>query len=124
MENIGIFALIVLVFASIKIITILISPKSWLNFIDRLWNNPKLVMVVALIGSVWVYSELIKVISIKEIFATILLVALLSALTMAVYAKEFVAMAHKLLSNGALRKGWLAILIWAILIVLGFLSLF
>lgn len=120
MDTIQIFALIVLAMISIKLITIIIKPKAWLNLVDGVWKYPAITMIISLVLAVYVYIKLMNVITLTEFFATLLLVFLLSVFTLAVYVKEFTEMAHNLLKKGIMKKAWISILIWIILIILGF----
>lgn len=118
MEIIEIFALIVLVAIAIKMLVILISPKSWLSFAGKIWKLPILVMVVSLILAGVVFYYLIQEINLVQIFAVMLFIALISAATMAVYAKEFLAVAQKIVKDRSfLKRAWLPILIWVILAI-------
>lgn len=118
MTPIEIFALIVVIAAAIKMIFVLINPKSWLNFAVKVWKSPTLMMWVSLILAVIVLYYLLQALTIIQIFAVILFIALLSATTMAVYAKDFITMAQRISKDKKfLKKAWLAILIWIILII-------
>ena len=125
MEIIQIFALIVLIAIVVKMLVILISPKYWLNFAGKIWKSPILVMVVSLILAGIVFYYIIQEISIVQIFAVILFVALISMATMAVYVKEFLAVAQKIVKDrNFLKRAWLPILIWIILAIWVSLELF
>lgn len=118
MEIIEIFALIVLVAIAIKILVVLISPKSWLIFAGKIWKLPILTMVVSLVLAGIVFYYLIQEISIVQIFAVMLFIALITAATMAVYVKEFLPFAQKLLKDrNFLKRAWLPILIWIVLLI-------
>jgi len=118
MGIIEIFALIVLVAIAIKILAVLISPKSWLSFTGKIWKLPILTMIISLILAGIVFYYLIQEVSIVQIFAVILFIALISAATIAVYSKEFLAVAQKIVKDkGFLKRAWLPILIWVILAI-------
>jgi len=125
MEIVGIFALIVLIAIAIKILVVLISPKSWLNLVGKIWKLPILTMIVSLILAGIVLYYLLQEISIVQIFGVLLFIALISAATMAVYIKEVLPFAQKMLKDRSfLRKAWLPILIWIILIIWALKELF
>ena len=125
MEIVGIFALIVLIAIAIKILVVLISPKSWLNLVGKIWKLPILTMIVSLILSGIVLYYLLQEISIVQIFGVLLFIALISAATMAVYIKEVLPFVQKMLKDRSfLRKAWLPILIWIILIIWALKELF
>ena len=125
MEIVGIFALIVLIAIAIKILVVLISPKSWLNLVGKIWKLPILTMIVSLILAGIVLYYLLQEISIVQIFGVLLFIALISAATMAVYIKEVLPFVQKMLKDRSfLRKAWLPILIWIILIIWALKELF
>ena len=118
MNTIEIFAWIVVLVSAIKLITIIISPKSWINFASKIWKNPKIIALVSLVLGAVVFYYLIQEITIVQIFAVILFVMFIFALTFAVYSKEFYPMLQKFAKEKEIfKKGWLPIIIWAVLIV-------
>ncbi len=123
---IDIFALIVAVVILIKILVILIKPSAWMGFAESLWKLPALVMVVGLVlAGVVLYYLMQSGISLVQIFAVMLLIVLLSAVTMAVYAKDFISMGKKLVRDrNFLSKGWLSIIIWIALAIWVLIKIF
>ncbi|MBI2630365.1 hypothetical protein HYW76_04655 [Candidatus Pacearchaeota archaeon] len=118
METLTIFALIVSLLILIKIIVILIKPKAWYNLAKTIWSAPTLVMIVCLVLSAIVLFYLIQTVTIIEIMAVMLFLALLSGMTMAVYSREILDFAGKLLKDRKfMKKAWLAIIIWLVLIL-------
>jgi len=118
MEMISIFALSILIAIVVKVLVISISPKSWLKFAERIWKFPSLTMVIALVLAGIVLYYLIQEINIIQIFAVILFVALMSMATLAIYAKEFIPVAKKLINDKKIMKrAWLLIVIWLILAI-------
>lgn len=118
MTPIEIMALIVVLAAAIKILVILVNPKSWLGIVNKVWSKPVLTGLISLILAGVVLYYLIQELTIVQIFAVILFIALISATSMAVYAKDFIAMAQKFAKDRSfLKKAWLAVLIWIILIL-------
>lgn len=118
MEIIAVFALIISMLALIKILVILIKPKAWLNLVKSIWSVPMLAMLACLVGGAVVFYYLIQELSIVQIMAVVLFVALLGGTSVAVYSKEIVSLAGKMLNDRKfLRKGWLAIIIWLVLIL-------
>lgn len=118
MTLIEIFAFIVLIALAVKIIMLLISPKAWLKFVEKIWKAPALIMWVSLILALIVLYYLTTEISITQIFAVMLFIALISAVTMAGYAKDFLSMAKKLAGDkNFLKRTWLPILIWIVLAI-------
>lgn len=124
---IEILALILIVVAVVKIVIILISPKIWADLVvKKLWASSGLVMIISLILAVWVLYLLLNAgITIVEIFAVMLFLSLLAAVGVAVYSKEIVGVAQKLLKDrNIVKKSWFYILIWVVLLVWGLKELF
>ena len=68
---------------------------------------------------------LLQEITIVQIFAVMLFIALMAAMGISAYAREFVPLAKKLLKDrNILRKAWLLIVIWIILLIWAFKELF
>ncbi len=125
--SVEILALIFLVAAAIKILVILISPKSWSDLVvKKVWKNSNLMMIVSLIlAAAVLYLLLGAGITITEIFAVMLFLSLLAAVGVAIYAREVVSVAQRLLKDrNIVKKSWLYILIWIILILWGLKELF
>jgi len=123
---IDVMALIVLLVVSIKIVVILIKPNAWVNFTTKVWAKPKLLMIVSLILAALSLMYLIGAgVTIVHIFATMLFIALLGAVGVAIYSKEVVSLAQKLMKDKTIiKKSWLYIAIWIALIIWGFYALF
>lgn len=118
METIAIFALIVSIVVLIKILVILVKPRAWYNLTKSIWKAPSLMMIICLILAAIVFYYLIQIMAIIQIMAVVLFVALLSGMSVAIYSKELVGLAQKMLSDRKfLAKGWLPILIWLALIL-------
>jgi len=119
-------ALIFLVIASIKILVLLISPKEWANVAIGAYSNPMLLTIVSFIGAAVTFYYLAQAgVGLLVIFAVMLFLAFLMGLSIAVYSKEMSVMATKLLQKrDFLKRGWFALLIWIVLIILGFFLLF
>jgi len=119
-----IFAWIVIVITAIKILTILINPAKWVKVVQAVWKNPRIVMPVSLILAALILYNLLKEISIVQIFAVMLFIILMSAASMSVYSKEILALAKNVLKDKkVIEKSWLPILIWIILILWVLISL-
>lgn len=118
MTPIEIIALIVAIVAAIKIIVVLIKPKAWLNSVVKpVYSKPTLTMLVSLILAVLVLYYLLMELNIIQIFAVMAFLALIMALSFAAYFREIVGLAEKMLrDNHVIKRAWLAILIWIILI--------
>ena len=114
-------ALILMVIVAIKLIVILVSPKAWFNSVAKpLWKNAGLMTLVSLVLAAVVLYYLLVELTIVQILAVMAFLALLAAVGVGTYKKEVLALADKLLKDKTIiRKSWLYILIWAVLILWG-----
>lgn len=119
-------ALIIVALSAIKIIVLLTKPKAWVSVFKAVYRKPSVTTIVFLVLSVIVLNYLLKEITIVQIFAVMLFFALLTGLTVAsAYSKDVVQMATKLLKDkNMIKKAWLAILIWTVLIIWALKELF
>lgn len=118
MDTITIFALIISSLALTKILVILVKPKAWLNLVKGIWKAPALMMIVCLILAAIVFYYLIQSITIVQIMATMLFLALLYGMTFAVHSKETLVWAQKMLNDRKfMRRVWLPVLIWLVLVL-------
>jgi len=124
LTSIEIFALIVVIVAAIKILVLLIQPKSWLSVVKTVYAKPALAMMVELILAAVILYYLLAELNIVQIFAVMLFFALLMAISFTTYSKETISWARKMLNKNVIKKAWLAILIWVILIVWVLYTLF
>ncbi len=119
------FALVIVAVSAIKIIVLLINPKAWWGLVKEIWSVPVLTGVIAFILATIVLYYLTLTISIVEIFAVLLFLALLAAVGISVYHKEVLKVGEKLLKDKKiLAKSWFYILIWTALIVWALISIF
>ncbi len=125
MTPIGIIALILIIVSAVKIIVILVNPKSWAEFVKKIWANPMITSTISLILAAIVLYYLIQSgLTIVQILAVTAFVALLMAVGIGMYATEVISMATKMLKKGILKKAWFYTLIWIALIVWGAYELF
>lgn len=119
MEVLSILAWIIIAASLVKMITILISPNAWINFVKNFYNKPQLTSWIGLILAAVVLYLLINAgITIIEILAVMVFLALLMIAGLASYMP-------KLLKGVNLKKilaeqwyyviAWLALIIWGIL---------
>ena len=119
------FALIFIAVSAIKILVILVSPKSWLKVGKGLWSQPWLAGLVSLIlGAIVLYYLVQSGITIVQIFAVMLFLSLLMAIGIAPHTKEAVSMADKIYKKNFLGNNWFYLLIWIVLIVWALMALF
>ena len=115
-----ILALILIVATLIKVIIFLIKPQMWINFIEKLYAKPQLISNVALIlGILVLYLLIISGVTIVEILAVCLFVALLMATGFSKYAGQIIAWAKEQEVVSVVRKLWLYTLVWLLLLAWG-----
>lgn len=120
MTPIGIIALILIIVSAIKIVVILVNPKSWADVVKKIWANPMVTSIISLILAAIVLYYLIQSgLTIVQILAVTAFVGLLMAVGIGIYANEVISMATKMLKKGILKKAWLYTLIWIILLIWG-----
>lgn len=115
--SIEILALIFAVAVIIKLVIVSLSPKGWKGFVKSLYGNPTLLAVFELILAGIVFYYLIQELSLVQIFACLVLGALLTGMTFAVYGKELMPVFQKMLNGNILKKAWLPILVWLALAI-------
>ncbi len=125
MTPIGIIALILIIVSAIKIVVILVNPKSWADIVKKIWANPMVMSIVSLILAAIVLYYLIQSgLTIVQILAVTAFVGLLMAVGIGIYANEVISMATKMLKKGLMKKAWLYTLIWIVLLIWGAYELF
>lgn len=112
--SVEIFALIFAALVVIKIAVVAVKPKAWWSIVKPLYKNGMVLFLVELIlAGVVLYFLMQSGMSITQIAACILLGALLTGMSFAVYAKETAEWAGKLLKvKNMMKKAWLLILFW------------
>lgn len=119
---IEILALIVIVIALLKIIILLFAPKFFMNLAKSIYRCPKSLKAVVFLLAVVVFYLLIKAgVTVTEIFAIFLLLALLIGPLMADYGKGII---EQINPKNVLKKQWFATLIWVILAAWGIYEIF
>jgi len=115
-------ALVLIVVSVIKILVLLVNPKSWMNFAKGVYKNPDAVKVVSFILAAIVLWYLVQSgITIVQILAVTVFVALLFLIGLATEFNAFVKKSEALIKRGKLWQEywfytliWIALLIWAI----------
>jgi len=119
------FVLVFSVLAIVKLVTISFNPKGWLNLVGGLYRNSMLLFLVELVLAAILFYYLLQEITIVQILAGIVLGALLTGMTFALYAKETLDWGKKLLKGRTLlNRAWLPILIWLVLSIWALSALF
>ena len=122
MTPIEIIALVVIALSALKIALI---PKIWMKVVRKLYSAPKVLFVVELaLAAVVLYYLIQAGFSIVEILAVVGFGALLTGMSFAIYGRDTISWAGKILKKDIWKKAWLPILVWLALIVWGALELF
>ncbi len=118
MTPIEIFALIVAVIAIVKVVVLLVNPKSWMKFAKAIYAQPAASMIVSLLLAAVVLYYLLTELTIVQIFAAVLFTMLLALSSFSAFPKELLEMANKLLEDKSImKKAWLPTIVWVALIV-------
>ncbi|MEX0932488.1 MAG: hypothetical protein WDZ77_00080 [Candidatus Pacearchaeota archaeon] len=115
-----IIALVMIIGAAIKILMLLINPKTWMNFTKDFYSNPGLVSFGSLILAAVVLYYLLMELTIVQIVATTSFVALLVIVGMARYIPDIMKKFEDQIKKGNLWKEnllytviWVLLLVWA-----------
>ena len=118
MFTIEFFAWIVVVLSLIKTLIILVNPDKWMKVVEAVWKNSRIVLPVSLILALVVLYNLLKEISIIQVFAVILFIMLIFMASFSRYPNEMLALAKKILKDkNVMKKSWPIIIIWMILVL-------
>ena len=104
MFTIEFFAWIVVVLSLIKTLIILVNPDKWMKVVEAVWKNSRIVLPVSLILALVVLYNLLKEISIIQVFAVILFIMLIFMASFSRYPNEMLALAKKILKDKNVMK--------------------
>jgi len=122
---ITIFAGFLILITSLKILVILIKPKAWVRFTAKLYSNPQITSIISLVlAMVILYFLLISGLTIVQILAVTLFVALLMLAGLAPYIKKLIPWIEKQDLRQIMKDTWLYSLVWVGLITWGAIELF
>lgn len=125
MNPIEIMAIIVAVLGLVKLFFVATNPKAWLKVVDFVFAKPNVTSAVSALLALIVLFFIIQEITIVQIFAVVLFVTLLVLVKASAYAKEIKDLGHKILKDkNAIKKVWLAVVAWLILILWLFYEVF
>ena len=118
MTPIETIAVVLAVGALLKILLIMAKPSWLMSFSDKLMGNKALFTLVALIlvaitGYYVLYQGTVDIVTVGAVMG---LTGALMMLAWAPYSKIVLDMRRKM-TEGALRKSWLSIIIWAVIAV-------
>jgi len=125
LDVLGWFVLAFVVLGLIKFLFLLFNAKAWMKFAFKLYSKPALLVIIELILALILFYYLLQSFTIVQIMAGVLLGALLTGMTFAAYGKETIAWAKKIMNTKSLlKKAWLPMLLWLILMVWALIELF
>ena len=122
---IEIIATILALLSLIKLITISINKKAWINSISKpiLKNQTLTGVVLAILGIIILYF-LLQELSIVQIFAVMSFMSVMMGLGFLSYSKELVSIMEKLAKQKFSTLMWIYILIWLFLVLWVLYSIF
>ncbi|MFK8027788.1 MAG: hypothetical protein AB8C40_06970 [Gammaproteobacteria bacterium] len=124
MNAIDILASILIVIALVKIIILVINPNAWGGLLSKIYTIPGVISVVGFLLSVLtLYFILNAGISIIEILAVCLFIALLMLTGLANYSEEFIVWLDRQNIIKMVKRLWLYSSIWLVLIIWGIYAL-
>jgi len=125
LDVLGWFVLVFVILGLIKFLFLLFNAKAWMKFALNLYKNTVLLIVIELILALILFYYLLQSFTIVQIMAGVLLGALLTGMTFAAYGKETIVFAKKIMVGKSLiKKAWLPMLLWLILMVWTLIELF
>ena len=120
LETLEILALILITITAVKLVIFIINPQVWYSFIRGLYSKPLLASLIAFILAMTVlYFLLVSGVTIVEILAVSLFVALLIATGLAKYADKLILWTKEQGIVFILKEVWLYTLVWLLLLAWG-----
>jgi len=125
MIPIEIIALVLIIFAAIKMFTLLVKPQAWMNFVKALFKNKAVAVIIGLVLGGVVLYYLIQEITIVQILAVTAFIAMLFLIGLSGHVDELIRRYEREIKKGKLwKENWFYTLIWIALLVWGVLVLF
>jgi len=126
LTTIEIIALALAGISVIKILILLVNPKTWLGLIKKIYGQQVLMTVIGLVISGGLLYLLIdNGMNIVQIFAVMAFMAFFMMIGFAIYSKGMIKMAQGMLKGkGFLKNAWFYLLLWIGLIVWVVLEIF
>ena len=123
---IKIIALIFIVVALIKTITIAVKPKAWMKFVKGFYSKPKILSFIALVLATVVFYFLIQGgMTIVQILATSAFFSLVLLIGLAPEVPYILKKYEEMVKKKQFWKAyWFYTLIWMVLLVLGLIAIF
>lgn len=122
---IEILAILLIVLAGIKLVVILVDARMWLGFAKRVYAKPAVTSWVALLlAGLVLYLLLSSGLTIVQVLAVTVFVALLLMVSVAPYAGRLFAWLETQSLPAMLRQQWLYIVVWVLLLAWGAIEIF
>jgi len=123
--SVEIIALVMIVLATIKMIVLLVKPKAWMNFAKQIYSKPNVAKAIGFVLAAIVLYYLIDAgITIVQILAVSVFVALLMMIGLASEASLIIKKLDALIKKGNLWKDyWFYSLVWIALLAWGVMEL-
>ncbi len=121
---IEILAGLLIVLACVKLLVVFVDAKVWLRFAKRIYARPAITSSVALLlAAVVLYLLLQSGLTIVQVLAVTVFVALLLVVGAAPYARALFDWLETQSLPAMLRQQWLYIVIWVLLMAWGAIAL-
>ncbi len=115
-----ILALILIAVTAIKLVIFSINPQLWYSFIGGIYSKPPIASLVAFIlAMVVLYFLLVSGVTIVEILAVCLFIALLIAVGLSKYMDKLIPWVKEKNIVFILKEVWLYTLVWLLLLAWG-----
>jgi len=124
MTPIEVMALIFALLCIAKRVAVFINPRSWLKVVRIVYKIPWLTAIVALVLTFVTLGYLLMELTIVQVFAAMLFVCFLMMLGYAPLSKEIIEFKERLATKTTLKRLWLAIAVWIILLVWALYAIF
>jgi len=124
LSAIEVLAGLLIVLACVKLLVVFVDAKLWLKFVKRIYARPAITSSVALLlAAVVLYLLLRSGLTIVQVLAVTVFVALLLVVGIAPYARALFDWLETQSLPAMLRQQWLYIVIWVLLMAWGAIAL-
>lgn len=124
LSAIEVLAGLLIVLACVKLLVVFVDAKLWLRFVKRIYARPAITSLVALLlAAVVLYLLLRSGLTIVQVLAVTVFVALLLVVGIAPYARALFDWLETQSLPAMLRQQWLYIVIWVLLMAWGAIEL-
>ena len=115
-----VLALILIAITAIKLLFFLVNPQWWYSFIEKVYSNPPITSLITFVlAMVVLYFLVLSGISIVDILAVSLFIALLITIGLAKYTDKLIPWVREQNIVLVLKEIWLYTLVWLLLIAWG-----